>query len=92
MVELVDQPDNRGITPLWMAAHHGHLEVVQWLRFMSAALLPAQAPVWERPAYLAALEQGVADRTWFTALGPEVDAALSFPPGLAEIVCAYASP
>jgi hypothetical protein len=59
---------------------------------MSAALLPAQDSVWQWPAVLAALERGVADRTWFTALAPEVDVALSFPPGLAEIVCAYASP
>jgi hypothetical protein len=90
----VDQADEDGETPLSIAALYGHLEVVQWLRFRSATVVPPHGndPLWQRPAVRAAVERGVADRVWLTALGPEVTAALSFPPGLAEIVCAYASP
>jgi ankyrin repeat protein len=80
-----------GRTPLFRAAQQGHLEVVQWFRFRSATVVRPQDSVWQQPAVRAALERGVADRAWLTALGPEVTAALFFPPGLAEIVSAYAS-
>jgi hypothetical protein len=88
----VNQATQEGWTPVLFAAYRGLLEIVRWLSFLSVTLPEADRGVRERPGVELALQRGVEDRTWWEALDPEVNAALSFPPGLSEIVCGYACP
>ena len=82
-----DQANNSGVTPLWIAAHNGHLKIVRFLVEVGAAKDQANnsgvTPLWiaAHNGHLMIvrflLEVGAAREQWFNTL---VDCSSRWPP------------